>query len=132
MSQQNPGKTVRYWKSCPFREELLQRGWMPPHPTFFVRKEIYDSYGGFNNNFKIAADYELMLRLLGKNKITTHYIPEVLVKMRIGGKSNRSLQNMVIKSTEDYKAWKINRLNGGLYTIFLKTIIKLPQFFQRQ
>ncbi|MBI5099733.1 MAG: glycosyltransferase [Nitrospirae bacterium] len=124
-------KTIRYWKSCPYCEGLFNKGWMPPHPTFFARKKIYDKYGNFNTGFKIAADYELMLRFLEGNKITTHYIPDVLVKMRTGGKSNRSLKNMFIKSSEDYKAWKVNKLNGGLSTILLKNISKIPQFFKK-
>ena len=82
---------------------------------------------GFSN----AADYELMLRFLEKHKISTHYIPEVLIKMRLGGKSNRSLKNIFIKSSEDYKAWKVNGLNGGLHIIFLKNLIKIPQFLRK-
>jgi len=130
--KKNPDKTIRYWKSRPYNDGLFKKGWMPPHPTFFVRKKTYDKYGFFNTGFKIAADYELMLRFLEGNKITTHYIPDVLVKMRTGGKSNRSLKNMFIKSSEDYKAWKVNKLNGGLYTIALKNLSKIPQFFLKK
>jgi glycosyltransferase len=130
--KKNPDKIIRYWKSCYYTEGLFQRGWMPPHPTFFVRRNIYERHGYFNTNFKIAADYELMLRFLEINKISTHYIPEVLVKMRTGGKSNRSLKNLIIKSSEDYKARKVNKLNGGLYTILLKNISKVPQFFRKK
>lgn len=122
-------KIFRRWRSSYYTEGLFRKGWMPPHPTFFVRKEVYDNHGHFNTDFKIAADYELMLRFLEGNKISTHYIPEVLVKMRTGGKSNRGLKNLIIKSSEDYKAWKINKLNGGLYTILLKNISKIPQLF---
>ena len=104
---------------------------MPPHPTFFVRREIYEKYGYFNTDFRIAADYELMLRFLEKHRISTYYIPEVLIKMRLGGASNKSLKNMWIKSSEDYRAWKINNLNGGISTILLKNISKIPQFFVR-
>ncbi len=124
-------KTIRYWKSCPYHEGLFKKGWMPPHPTFFVRRKIYDRYGYFNTDFKIAADYELMLRFLEKNKISTCYLPGVLIKMRIGGESNRSLKNLIIKSSEDYRAWKVNKLNGGFYTIALKNLSKIPQFFKR-
>jgi len=72
-----------------------------------------------------------MLRFLEKYRITTYYIPEVLIKMRVGGMSNRSLKNLIIKSSEDYKAWKVNNLDRGLFTIFLKNICKIPQFFIR-
>jgi glycosyltransferase len=127
----NTDRKIRYWKSGPYRQGLFKRGWMPPHPTFFVKREVFDKYGDFNTDFKIAADYEHMLRVLERNKISTHYIPEILVKMRTGGKSNNSLKNLVIKSSEDYKAWKINDLDGGLYTVLLKNISKLPQFFRK-
>ncbi len=125
------GKVIRYWKSCRYREGLFRRGWMPPHPTFFVRKEIYDRHGRFNTEFKIAADYELMLRFLEKRKISTFYVPEVLVKMRVGGTSNGSLRNMIIKSSEDYRAWRVNGLDGGVTTVLMKNLTKIPQFFRR-
>ncbi|MEW6118088.1 MAG: glycosyltransferase family 2 protein [Nitrospirota bacterium] len=124
-------KIIRFWKSCNYAGNLFYRGWMPPHPTFFVKKKIYDNYGYFNTDFRIAADYELMLRFLVKHKITTHYIPEVLIKMRVGGASNRNLRNMIVKTAEDYKAWKINNLDRKFYTIPLKNISKLPQFFKK-
>jgi glycosyltransferase len=89
VNKNNMSRTIRHWKSRPYHKHLLKRGWMPPHPTFFVKKEVYDKYGIFDTDFKIAADYELMLRFLEKNKITSHYIPDVLVKMRVGGISNR-------------------------------------------
>jgi len=127
----NSDKVVRHWKSRPYRDGLFKRGWMPPHPTFFVKKEIYDKFGYFNTEFKIAADYELMLRFLEKYKISTHYIPEVFIKMRIGGTSNKSMKNIFIKSCEDYKAWKINSLNGGISTILLKNLSKIPQFLRK-
>jgi glycosyltransferase len=131
VSRNNTDKMIRYWKSCPFDKELFLRGWMPPHPTFFVKKHIYERHGHFNTDFKIAADYELMIRFLEKGNVSTCYINDVLVKMRVGGSSNRSLNNMIIKSSEDYKARKINGLKGGLYTILLKNLSKLPQFIKR-
>jgi glycosyltransferase len=129
VSRNNMENIIRYWKSSPYKQGLFRRGWMPPHPTFFVKREVYKKYGLFNTDFKIAADYELMLRFLERYRISTHYIPEVLIKMRVGGVSNRSLKNLFMKSCEDYKAWKVNNLGGGLTTIFLKNICKIPQFF---
>ena len=105
---------------------------MPPHPTLFLKRDIYKRYGFFNTDFRIAADYELMLRLFEKNKISSHYIPEVLIKMRVGGVSNSGLRNLLKKSIEDYRAWKVNYLCGGWYTILLKNISKIPQFFVRE
>jgi GT2 family glycosyltransferase len=78
-------KIIRYWKSDGFYKERFRKGWMPPHPTFFVRREVYEKYGLFNLDFPLAADYELILRFLYKQEISTAYIPEVLVKMRAGG-----------------------------------------------
>jgi glycosyltransferase len=124
-------KVIRYWKASEYHRGKFRHGWMPPHPTFFVKREVYEKYGYFKADFRISADYELMLRLLEKHGISTYYIPEVLIKMRLGGASNRSLRNMWIKSSEDYKAWKVNDLKGGLHIIFLKNIIKIPQFIKR-
>jgi len=122
------GKIVRLWKSKDFSLEKFKRGWMPPHPTFFVKKEIYEKYGGFNLNFPIAADYELMLRFLYKFKISTTYIPEILVKMRIGGKSNKSLNNIIKANIECYKAWKINGLKPNPFIFLLKPVSKVFQY----
>ena len=131
VDKNNTDKIIRYWKSVPYKEGLFYEGWMPPHPTFFVKKEVYERHGYFNTDFKIAADYELMLRFLEKHKISTYHIPEVLIKMRLGGMSNRNLKNLFTKSSEDYRAWKVNDMKGGFYTIFLKNISKIPQFFRR-
>jgi len=128
VSPQNPKKIIRKWKSGKFEFNELRKGWMPPHPTFFVLREVYWKYGFFNLNYKIAGDYDLMLRFLGKHKITTAYLPEVLVKMRWGGKSNKSIKNIILKSKEDYKALKNNKV-GGLYSLFMKNFRKINQFF---
>jgi glycosyltransferase len=128
VKRDNTSKLIRFWKSSPYRPGKFNYGWMPPHPTFFVKKEIYEKFGIFNTDLKIAADYELMLRFLERFKISTHYIPEVLIKMRVGGMSNRNLRNMFLKSCEDYKAWKVNDLKSPFYTILLKNISKIPQF----
>jgi glycosyltransferase len=128
IDKNDTNKVIRHWKSSEYRHGKFRYGWMPPHPTFFVKKGIYEKFGYFNTNFRIAADYELMLRFLERNRITTHYIPHVLIKMRVGGVSNRSLRNMVLKTCEDYKAWKVNDLKSHFYTILLKNISKIPQF----
>ena len=128
VSAENPEKIIRKWKSGKFEFNELRKGWMPPHPTFFVLREVYWKYGFFNLNYKIAGDYDLMLRFLGKHKITTAYLPEVLVKMRWGGKSNKSIKNIILKSKEDYKALKNNKV-GGLYSLFMKNFRKINQFF---
>ncbi len=132
VDREDTGRVIRYWRSRPFENGLFKKGWMPPHPTFFVRKEIYDRHGFFNTDFRIASDYELMLRFLEKEKISTWYIPDVLIKMRIGGASNRSLKNIIIKTAEDYRAWKANNLQKKFYTIPFKNLSKIPQFFSRR
>ena len=122
-------RVIRYWRAGEYREGLIKRGWMPPHTAFFVKKEIYEKCGYFNTDLKIAADYELILRLLGKHNITTHYIPEVLIKMRMGGRSNGSVGNIIRKTIEDYRALEINGMNGRAFTLLLKILSKVHQFF---
>ena len=104
-------------------------GWMPPHPTFFVKKECYELYGNFNLALKSAADYELMLRFIHKHKITLTYLNEFIIKMRVGGKSNVSFKNRWRANREDKKAWELNGLHPRFYTFVLKPIRKLSQFF---
>lgn len=131
VSEKNPDKIIRYWKASPCSSKKFKYGWMLPHPTFFVKKWVYEKFGCFNTDFKISADYELMLRLLVKYGISTYYMPEVIVKMRMGGLSNRSFRNLFIKSYEDYKAWKVNNLKSNFSIILLKNLIKMPQFFRK-
>ena len=131
VSKMDPEKVVRYWRSCEYRNYLFKSGWMPPHPTFFAKKTVYERYGYFNTDLRISADYEMMLRLLHKHKISSYYLPEIMVRMRLGGLSNRSLKNLVQKSTEDYRAWRINELKASVPTVLAKNISKIPQFFMR-
>jgi glycosyltransferase len=118
----------RYWKAGPFNRKKMYRGWMPPHPTFFVRRSVYDQHGLFNTALGSSADYELMLRLLCKGTIVTDYLPHILVKMRIGGVSNRSLRNRISAHAMDHKAWRVNKLKPFPWTLLLKPIRKVPQF----
>lgn len=122
------GRIRRYWRSGPYHEKRFYQGWMPPHPTFFVRREIYEKYGVFNLDLGTAADYELMLRFLVRHKITTSYIPEVLVKMRMGGQSNVSLKNRLAANRMDRVAWKVNGLKPYPWTLILKPLSKISQW----
>ncbi len=131
VDKNNINKVIRYWKSSEFKEGSFKYGLHPPHPTFFVKKWVYDKYGGFNTDFKISSDYELMLRFLEKYKIKAYYIPEVLVKMRWGGKSNKSLKNIIYQTLEDYRAWKINGLGNNFFPVLLKKLRKIPQFLYK-
>ena len=126
----DPSKIIRFWQSGKFTLTKLNYGWMPPHPTFFVKCSIYQQYGVFDTSFKIAADYDLMLRFLGKVKISTFYIPSVLIKMRVGGASNKSLKNVIRKSTEDLRAMRNNQI-GGWISLVVKNLSKLGQFVKK-
>ena len=129
VDQTNPDKVIRAWKSQPFRSNLLQHGWMPAHPTLFLKKEVYEKHGEFNLNFKIAADYDFMLRVLQDHSLSFSYLPQVITKMRMGGASNGSLKNIMNKSREDYKVMKTNGLTFPMWGLLAKNLSKLPQFF---
>ncbi len=104
---------------------------MPPHPTFFVKKEVYEKYGGFNLDLGSAADYEMMLRLMYKYAIKTAYLPEVMINMRTGGVSNKNIFNRLKANRGDRMAWKINGLQPKWYTLYLKPLRKVGQFFNK-
>lgn len=120
-------RVIRNWKSGEYKRWNLKLGWMPPHPTFFCKKKIYDTYGGFDLSYKISADYDIMMRYLGKYNISLKYIPHVLTKMQLGGVSNRSLKTIIRKSREDIRAARKNKI-GFLYPIFFKNVRKITQF----
>ena len=122
-------KVKRKWNSGEYNHGAFLNGWMPPHPTLFVRKEIYEKYGSFNTDFKTSADYELMLRLIHKHKIKLGYLKEFTVKMRVGGQSNSSLNNRIKANLEDRRAWEVNQLKPRFYTLLLKPFRKISQFF---
>lgn len=121
-------RIVRRWRSGPMKLDRFYKGWMPPHPTFFVRKSVYQQFGGFNQQLKHAADYELMLRLLFVYKVKAGFIPHVLVKMRLGGQSNRSLRNRLLANLEDKQAWEMNGIHPKWYTFILKPLLKVFQY----
>jgi glycosyltransferase len=121
-------KVRRSWISGPFKQKNFYYGWMPPHPTFFVRRSVYEQAGGFNLELRSAADYELMLRILLKMGIPAHYIPRVIVKMRAGGMSNASVTNRLRGNREDRLAWKLNGLRPYWFTLHLKPLRKIHQF----
>jgi glycosyltransferase involved in cell wall biosynthesis len=128
VKQDNVQLITRTWRSGRFRKRSLYYGWMPPHPTFFVRRHIYEKCGSFNTTLRSAADYELMLRVLLKFDTRVQYIPEVLVKMRAGGMSNASLKNRFRANKEDAMAWKLNDLKPYFFTMWLKPLRKVLQF----
>ena len=121
-------KVVRNWKSGQYHAGMFRKGWMPPHPTFFLKKRCYDQFGLYDTSFKTAADYELMLRMIHKLGVSVAYIPEVLVKMRVGGVSNVTLKNRWRANREDKRAWIINDLKPGLLTFIRKPLSKITQY----
>lgn len=129
VDKENPQRVIRHWKSGAYHKNIFLSGWMPPHPSFFLKRECYERFGTFNTSLKSAADYELMLRMLHKHGISTAYLPKVLVKMRVGGQSNASLINRIRANREDRKAWEINGLKPGLLTLWLKPLSKIKQYF---
>ncbi|QQS35698.1 MAG: glycosyltransferase [Ignavibacteriales bacterium] len=131
VSRDNTGNVVRYWKSGVYRHSSLFFGWMPAHPAFYVRRKVYDELGLFNTSFRIAADYDIVLRFLHKGEVSAEYVPEVFVKMRTGGASNKSAGNIIRKSSEDYRALMLNGFSVPWLTLFFKNVRKLPQFFKR-
>ncbi|MFG6589224.1 glycosyltransferase family 2 protein [Sulfitobacter sp. MOLA879] len=131
VSASNTGKIVRHWRSGPYHPDLLKRGWMPPHPTLYLRREVFDRWGLYDTSMRIAADYEAMLRYLVRGDIRLAYIPEVLVKMRVGGESNRSLSRILHKSREDYTALRRYGV-GGINSLLAKNFSKLEQFLPRK
>ena len=121
-------KATRYWKAGEYKESKLNNGWIIPHPSLFIRKSIYDKFGLFNTNLKIAADYELILRLLKIHKINIKYIPEVFVKMYNNGISGRNIKQRIKGWMELKNAWKINSLKTPSFFVLRRLVYKLNQF----
>jgi glycosyltransferase len=121
---------VRYWESGEYDRRRFYFGWMPPHPTVFVRRCLYERYGTFDPEFPIAADYELLLRMLLKEGVSAEYIDDVLVRMATGGQSNASLWNILKGNHEVYRAWRKHNLRGGIQAPLLKPLRKLPQYLR--
>lgn len=117
----------RRWRAGEFSRRKLRYGWMPPHPTFYLRRALYESYGTYDASYRIAGDYEVLLRYLWCHELEPTYIPEVLVRMTLGGVSNRSLYNILRKTREDIRALKSNNI-PWLPAIVGKHLRKIEQF----
>ncbi len=122
---------VRYWRSGEYLRENWLKGWMPPHLSFYLKKSAFQKYGNYVTNFTCSGDYELMLRMLYKHKLTAHYLPEVVMTMRNGGTSTASWKHRYRANMEDRQAWKINGLRPYWFTLWLKPISKISQLFMR-
>jgi glycosyltransferase involved in cell wall biosynthesis len=132
VKEDNVNEVVRYWKSSILEQESFAKGWHPPHPTFFVKKDIYNKYGYFDLNMKVSADFELMLRFLEKYKISTCYLSKVIVRMRVGGESNRNIKNIITGNASILKSFDKNniKVNKIMY-IFYRFIPKIIQMIKR-
>ena len=127
VSKDDTDKIIRLWKSGAYSRDKLKNGWMPPHPTFYMKRDLYKKHGLFDLNFNIAADYDALLRYLWTNKVKLSYVPKVVMKMRVGGASNRSLKNIIEKTKEDISALKNNNIFWPS-ALFIKNFSKIPQF----
>lgn len=131
VKRENTNHIIRYWKSGEYSPGKFLQGWMPPHPTFFVRKSVYAKWGIYNTIFRSAADYEFMLRVIHKEKIVVKYLARVITKMRVGGESNVTLKNRLRANREDRHAWEINGLQPRFYTLWAKPLSKIIQFIRK-
>lgn len=127
--QDNVSKVVRFWKSRDYEPGLFKSGWMPAHPTFFVRKSVYEKYGLFNLDYKIAADFELLFRFIEKNKINTRYLPKVLVKMRMGGTTNKNFSNIFLQNKEIVATLKNVYPNFSIYQFLIRKVLNRAKQF---
>lgn len=131
VAQTNLARSVRLWTSRRYEAGLCSRGWMPPHPTFYVRRSVYEKFGDYDLDFPAAADFEMALRLFDCAKLSSVYIPCVQVRMRMGGQSTRSIKNILSGSREVSRACKKHGLPGGVLFAISRLLVKVPQFFQR-
>lgn len=123
-------KIHRFWRGMPYNRESFKLGWMPAHPTFYVRKEIVDQLGGYETHYFSAADFELMTRYLYKHRISSYYLPELIVKMRKGGMSNGSFKKRFRANRRDYLALKRNEVPFAFVVALIKPLRKLPQYIR--
>ena len=124
-------KVVRFWESCAFNNNLLRKGWAPPHPTLFLKSNIYKKHRKFDLKFKISADYDFMLRIFKDDSLKFEYVPRVITRMRTGGVSNKNIKNIFIKTFEDFKAIRKNKI-GSVGTLLRKNTSKIKQFYKKQ
>ena len=128
VDEEDTDKIFRFWKGAAYNRGAFHWGWMPAHPTFYIRREIVEQLGGYKTHFFTAADFEFMTRYLYKHRISSYYLPELIVKMRKGGLSNRSLKRRLRANRRDYLALKQNGVPFPLFASLIKPIRKLPQF----
>ena len=129
VSADNTDNIVRVWKTG--EQRPFRKGWLPAHPTFYVKKEVYEQYGYFNLSYPLAADFELMLRFVEKHHIKLQYLPEYLVKMRLGGATSKNLHNIIQQDKECMRAFKENGLESSPFYLVYRLLPKVKQFFRK-
>lgn len=127
VSQSDTNKIVRVWRTGP--QKPFGKGWLPAHPTFYVKRSVYENYGYFNLNYPLAADFELMLRFVERYDIKLIYLPKHIVKMRLGGATSKNLKNIYQQNKECYRAFKENGLKVSPFYIVYRMLPKIKQFF---
>lgn len=131
VDNEDPRRVVRYWKSQSYKDGLFQKGWMPAHPTFFVRRKVYERYGGFDLSYPRQSDFELTMRFLHIHRIKAVYVPEIFVHMRTGGLSNSSWRGVLQGNLEAYRASKKHIPGTTPFFIIRKILSRFPQYFIR-
>ena len=130
VNRENTNKIIRTWVSSNYYDNFFDNGNVPPHPTLFLKHDVYNIVGLFDLNYKLAADYDFMLRLFKYHNFITLYINEVLVVMRLGGASNKNIKNIIIGNYEIYRSWKKNNFNFPFSLLPIKLIKRVFQFFK--
>jgi glycosyltransferase len=128
----NINRITRFWKSKVFRPEMINRGWMPPHPTVFMKREVFEKHGFFNTSLSCSADYDFILRVFRDTNYTFVYLPETITIMRMGGKSTKGIRNLLVKMKEDYRVIKTYQIPHPFCTLIAKNISKIPQLFVKK
>ena len=131
VGKHDTNRVIRYWKSRPYAEGLFEKGWMPAHPTFFARRAVYQTFGGFDTSFRIVSDFELTLRFLRVHRIRSVHVSRLWVRMRMGGVSNRGVINIIKGNLEARRACKKHALVVSRAFILMKILSRVPQFFVR-
>lgn len=127
VSQSDTDKIVRVWRTG--TKKPFRKGWLPAHPTFYVKRSVYENFGYFNLSYPLAADFELMLRFVERYDIRLTYLPEHIVKMRLGGATSKNLKNIYKQNKECYRAFKENGLKVSPFYIVYRMLPKIKQFF---
>lgn len=119
----------RKWISGAINKNYFERGNVPAHPTLFLRRSVYDRVGMFNLIFPLASDYEFMLRIFHHHKVKSKYLNIIMVKMRLGGATNKSFKNIILQNIEVYKSWRLNGYNPPVLLLPYRILNRLKQFF---